>query len=297
MNDRPEVELDRAPDLRRLYARGVADTVGALGRSVTVTEGDLPDEALVLRGVWADVDRLTAYQRLVDEPVSDALPAGFVHVLTFPIAIALMVRADFPLPLIGMVHLANRVTQHRVITADEPLDLEVHATGLRQHRAGVSVDLVARARVHDGVVWQGASTYLAKGARMAGAGAGELADERSAFVAPVPTGQWRFDADAGRRYAAVSGDRNPMHTSRLAARAFGFPGRIAHGMYTAARALAAVGSSRGAAFDWAVEFARPVLLPSSVTVRVAPDDDGFVLAAWDARSGKPHLTGAVRPTP
>ena len=89
---------------------------------------------------------------------------------------------------------------------------------------------------------------------------------------PEATASWRLTPRTARRYAAVSGDRNPIHMSALSAKPFGFPRAIAHGMYTAARALAAVGAARGPAFNWQVDFAKPVLLPSTVAVRVAPED-------------------------
>ena len=135
------------------------------------------------------------------------------------------------------------------------------------------------------------STYLARGLFLLGEGA---ADDRTPFEPPTPTGRWTLAADAGRRYAAVSGDRNPIHVSSLAAKAFGFPRAIAHGMFTASLALATVGAARGDAFDWSVTFAKPVLLPSTVNVRVAPSGSGFSLAAW---SSVPHLTGSVTPLP
>ena len=71
----------------------------------------------------------------------------------------------------------------------------------------------------------------------------------------------------------MSGDRNPIHTSALGAKAFGFPRAIAHGMYTAARALAEAGPRRGDAYDWTVSFAKPVLLPSTVDVALRPAGD------------------------
>ena len=51
--------------------------------------------------------------------------------------------------------------------------------------------------------------------------------------------EWRLPGDLGRRYAAVSGDRNPIHLYALTAKAFGFPRQIAHGMWSKARCLAA----------------------------------------------------------
>jgi acyl dehydratase len=319
VGDRRVVTLPAVPALGGLYAKALAGgATGAVGRRLGRGSTALPDVAYEVAGVRADAARLTAYQHLVGESASDALPAGFVHVLTFPLAVAVMTTPGFPFPLVGAVHVANRVEQHRAAQLDEPLTLRAWAQGLRSHRAGTQAELVTTATDADGVrVWTGVSTYLAKGVHLpdpavgasgpagddgsAGAagregGAAGPADEgRVPFVAPVPTGCWRLPADEGRRYAAVSGDRNPIHVSSLAAKGFGFPRAIAHGMDTAARALAAVGAARGPAFVWTAEFAKPVLLPGSPAVRVAPDGDGFAYAVWDARSGKPHLTGAVTP--
>ena len=61
-----------------------------------------------------------------------------------------------------------------------------------------------------------------------------------AFEAITPTAQWRLPADLGRQYRRVSGDPNPIHTHRLAARAFGFDRPIIQGMWTHARLLAAL---------------------------------------------------------
>ncbi|NMM29612.1 MAG: hypothetical protein HHJ10_00815 [Cellulomonas sp.] len=309
-----EVVLPGVPGLGGLYVRGFAASarLTAAGR-VGHAPRTLPDVAYLAAGVRADADHLTAYQHLLGESASDVLPAGFVHVLAFPVATALMVRPDFPLPLVGMVHLANHVTQLRPVPLGDALDVRAFSQNLAPHRLGTQVELVTEVRVagadHDlsagPVAWRGVSTYLAKGVRLGSgrvADADADADERAPFVPPVPTGQWRLAADTGRRYAAVSGDRNPIHLSPLTAKALGFPRAIAHGMYTASRALAVVGAARGDAFTWTVEFATPVLLPGTVTVRVAPDaqpsaHDGipYAFAGWNARSGKPHLTGTVRP--
>ncbi|MGN8244696.1 MaoC/PaaZ C-terminal domain-containing protein [Cellulomonas soli] len=288
------VELPGVPGLGGTYARGLA-TGGrlALARRTGSAPTTLADVRYVARGVRADADHLTAYQHLLGESGSDALPAGFVHVLAFPVAIALMARTDFPLPLLGVVHLSNRIEQHRPLLLGETFDLHAHAEGLRPHRAGTQVDLVTEAHADGAVVWRGVSTYLAKGVRLAGRAPDE--PPREPFEPPVPTGQWRLDGDTGLRYAAVSGDVNPIHTSTLGAKALGFPRRIAHGMYTAARALADIGAARGDAFVWTVTFDKPVLLPGTIAVRVAREGDGFTFVGWHPRSGKPHLRGAVTP--
>ncbi|MDM7854610.1 MaoC/PaaZ C-terminal domain-containing protein [Cellulomonas alba] len=299
LGDRRVVTLPAVPALGGLYVKGLAGVAtSVVGRRLGRGSGALPDVAYEVAGVRADAARLTAYQHLVGESASDALPAGFVHVLAFPLAVAVMTTPGFPFPLVGAVHVANRVEQHREARLDEPLTLRAWSQGLRSHRAGTQAELVVTASDADGErVWTGVSTYLAKGVHLTDrpGPADDPAEERTPFVAPVPTGRWQLPADEGRLYAAVSGDRNPIHVSSLAAKGFGFPRAIAHGMDTAARALAAVGAAHGPAFVWTAEFARPVLLPGSPAVRVARDVDGFAYAVWDARSGKPHLTGTVRP--
>src|SRR5207253_10898170 len=79
-----------------------------------------------------------------------------------------------------------------------------------------------------------------------------------------PTAIWRVPASTGRRYAAVSGDVNPIHLNPLAARLFGFRRAIAHGMWLKARCVAALEGRLPDALTAIVEFKSPLLLPSTV---------------------------------
>lgn len=330
------VELPAVPSLGPLYARALAGTARrAVGRRAGDRAGALPEVAYAVHGVAVDTARLAAYQALMGLRAADRLPAGFVHTLAFPLHLALMVRDDFPLAPAGMVHVSNRVTQHHPLFRDDRLDVQVRADGLRPHRSGTQLDLVAEVRRAGAaeVAWEGVSTYLARGARLAGPlgsvppddapddaasdtdlaadeapGPRRTADERPpgdpapdadapAWHPPVPTGSWRLGADTGRRYAEVSGDRNPVHLSRLTARLFGFRRPIAHGMYTAGRALADVGPAAGHTFVWTAEFTKPLLLPATVAVSVAASDDGYAYTVWRQGAGRPYLTGEVRPLP
>src|SRR5699024_845465 len=120
-------------------------------------------------------------------------------------------------------------------------------------------------------------------------------------------------ADTGRRYAEVSGDRNPIHMGSVPAKLFGFKRAIAHGMYTAARALSAAGTGGAEAFTWDVTFGKPVLLPGRVAFAVRPAEGetgaaggaaadggsgatgGVEYLGWNARSGARHFSGSVTP--
>ena len=73
--------------------------------------------------------------------------------------------------------------------------------------------------------------------------------------------QWRLPGDLGRRYAGVSGDRNPIHLHDVPAKLLGFPRTIAHGMWTKARCLAALENRLPEAFAVEARFRRPVRCP------------------------------------
>src|SRR5690348_13401046 len=122
----------------------------------------LPETTLVLRGIRSEVERLAAYTRVCGYRLGTALPPTWPHVLAFPLAMKLMSGKDFPFPVIGVVHVANRIEQLRPIALDEPLDLAVHAADLRPHERGQQYDVLATAAVDGEVVWRSVSTYLRK---------------------------------------------------------------------------------------------------------------------------------------
>ena len=272
--------LTESPSLAPLFAKAALTQRGR--------RGDLPDTALRREGVVVDRDHLLGYERVCGFGGSDVLPHTYPHVLGFPLQVALMADRSFPLPLPGLVHLENQITVHRRLTADDRLDLTVHAEALRRHPKGQLVDLVTEVDVDGERVWEGRSTYLRRGRPNPDAERGEpappLPDGPPAGIVRVPEGQ-------GRAYAAVSGDVNPIHLHALTAKAMGFPRAIAHGMWTAARTLAALGPSTTGPSASHVWFAKPVLLPSTVELVVA--DPGTVTVAGLRSAKEPpttHLT-------
>lgn len=100
--------------------------------------------------------------------------------------------------------------------------------------------------------------------------------------------------DIGRRYAAVAGDVNPIHLHPLGAKALGFPTTIAHGMWSASHALAALAHRLPDGFTYTVEFKKPILIPSSVNFVAQQRDSSWDLALTNARKGTVHMTGSIR---
>jgi acyl dehydratase len=275
-------DLTSAPSLLPLY--GKAAVTGPLHR------GDsLPDSGYTLADQTIDAAHLAAFQRVCGVPVADGLPPTYLHVLAFPLSVALMSERAFPFPLVGLVHVANSITLARAVRADETVSFAVRAADLRPHPAGRQFDLLAEASVDGEVVWSGRSTYLRRGKSRDGSAKPAKKPEPQAGAVSLV----RVPGDIGRRYGAVSGDRNPIHLHSLSAKAFGFPSAIAHGMWLQARTLATLEGRLPDAYTVDVAFKLPVLLPSTVAIAAGKTDDGWTLDVRNARSGKPHLAGAV----
>ncbi|KND39766.1 MaoC family dehydratase [Streptomyces acidiscabies] len=255
-------------------------------------DAEFTRERVVVPGLRIDLARLSAYERVCGFATGDdSLPVTYPHVLGFPLAMRLMSARSFPLPLLGLVHTSIEISRYGTLAATGVYELGVHVEELAPHRRGTEATVVTELRRGGEVVWESRSTYLARSRTKGGSGKGV---DASSETRPLPVlDEWRLAGDVGRRYAAASGDRNPIHLYAFTARLFGFPRAIAHGMWTAARCLAAHGTPP--AVRVRAEFRAPVLLPSAVVF--ASDGGRFELRerARDGEVGRVHVSGRVDP--
>lgn len=263
----------------------------------------LPTDRLTLPAAPAAPGPLAAYRRICGFPAPESgpLPLTYPHVLAFPLAMRLMTARRFPLPVVGLVHTWIEIVARRPVQPDESLELTLYAEELTPHRRGTEVTMVTEARVAGALVWESRSGYLSRHATNA-TGSTREADGSPTLPAVA---EWRLPGDLGRRYGAVSGDRNPIHLHPLTARLFGFPRAIAHGMWTVARCLAEADGQPGEIRSVRADFRAPVLLPATVTYAADPAGNAFALRSESSSgrgsgtgsgSGRVHLTGTVTRT-
>lgn len=235
---------------------------------------------------------LARYRQVCGIAASAYLPAAYPHILAFPLQMQLLTDARFPLPLLGLVHVQNRVRVLRPLGGLGPFTVSVEVGALQPHSKGGVFSLITRLEDQLGLLWEGESRMLCRGLSVPGVAVNPAAPT------PLPlseVAQWRAAADIGRRYARVAGDFNPIHLCAATAKLFGFPRAIAHGFWNKARTLAELQQHLpNAGYELSVRFQQPLLLPGAVTLQAsAPGPNGQL--SLQGQDGAVHMSGHWQP--
>jgi acyl dehydratase len=295
--------LDSSPSILPLYARAALPMIpgASLLPFVPGGGGEIPEGLdLELAGVTAKPEDVAAYAKVCGFALCDALPPTYPHMLAFPLHMAVMSNGSFPFGAVGLVHVENSISQKRPIGIGEEMTIRVRPTQLQPHPKGKTFSLETEVLVDGKVVWESVSTMLRRGKGDPDAVVpgmrGQLRPDFESLPGDAPaSAEWKLPGDLGRRYAGVSGDRNPIHMHSLTAKPLGFPGAIAHGMWSKARALAQLESKLPDSFEAEVRFRKPILLPARVEFASRDQEEEILFAVRDAKKGTPHLDGRVRP--
>lgn len=284
------IELESVPSSLSLYMRALFAR-----KAMPVPEEARELARVTLSRVCPEQEPLDAYRAVCGFPAGDHLPATYPFVLAAPLHLALLVSDEFPFPVMGIVHVENEITQYRRIRQGELLDIECSLHGPRLVAKGLEFDLLTNVYVDGELLWSCVSTLLRRGRH---GNKGQKVHRKSRKVGnfvPENLLDWQVPGDTGRRYAGVSGDRNPIHLSALTAKLFGFPRAIAHGMWTKAHCLAAVDHLLPeGAFKVSVAFKLPVFLPASVQFQYRATGECIEFVVKDCNGKKPHLAGIAQ---
>jgi len=253
----------------------------------------LPTRAL-RREARLEAGAVADYARLCGFAPEQGVPLIWPHILAFPLQMRIMLATDFPFPVLGLVHVHNRIRQRARLNIDDRLTLTVRAGRLLAHDKGQAFSLETVVERDGQPVWDGESVYLRPGRP----GRGDPAPVLSGTEAGRLVEDWSAPADLGRRYARVSGDANPIHTSAIGARLFGFRRAIAHGMWTKARAVAALSPPHPLErAEVETAFRAPLFLPGQAGLYAGPPADMRDFEVRDAEGARVHLRGRLTLSP
>ncbi len=291
MSEPHRLVYDRTPSMGLGYLRAL--TTG--GR--TLPEGGTIDgiQATAWK-IQPDTRQIATYRKVCKIPDSPHLPLSYPHALAVPLQMAVITSSHFPLPTLGLVHVAQSITRHRHIAPDETLRMHVLVEGHRKARRGVEFDLLTRLESGGEVVWEAVTTCLSR-QKGADGGAPKTRGE------PPPPGEdpdrirsvlWRVPADMGRSYGRVAGDLNPIHLWPITAKLFGFKRAIVHGMWSLARVLGELDDLATAErCHVEVRFRTPIMLPAKVLFGAGAGERGTDFSIHSADGQRLHLSGTI----
>jgi len=285
------IKLSEPPKTGSLYLKAA---LGAVPLPVfsAARSSRIPDRAVELSGFTVDAGNLAAYCHATGLRFGDSLPVTYPFALAFPTVMQLLTARDFPFPAVGSVHVENVIERRREISVSEPLDIRTHVENLHEHPKGLVVDAITEISVGRELVWRQTSSFMHQ--QRTSLSGGPKPEPKPEEAPPPPLRTLRVDQAQIHRYAAASGDRNPIHMSSLSAKAFGFPRAIAHGMWSAAAILGTIEGRVPAAATYSVKFGKPILLPSTINVYADRVSGGWDLSLKHPKKGYPYLTAALR---
>lgn len=280
---------------RGVQARGRAPAWELSGprRKVAVERADIAVEPARVQAYAAVTggDAIAAFRG-----VSAAAPPFFPALWEAGLALEMFAGLDTPLPLGAIVHVSTDVVWARPLRCGQPVRCRVELERVDRARRGLRLTVLARNWMGAGqLCCQSTSVFMLR-MRAApdgpGAGGGGPEPRRDHAEAPADgwaeLARWDLPGGAGRRYARVSGDYNPIHLWPWTARPFGYRAPILHGYATAARAAHALiqhrlGGDAAALRRMRIAFRAPLPLPSTAVLQAsdAAADRWFRVAAPD----------------
>lgn len=264
-------------------------------RQPLLAPADSQPPSLLMRAERVRINggHLRRYRDICGIADNGVLPHAYLHVLAMPLHMRVFTHADFPVKVLGLVHLRNIIRQFQPIPADSVLDLSVAYDSLRETGSGQEYDLITRCEVAGKLVWEEVSTMLARRITPGKRPSIERANRDAARVVEEHT--IATAANTGRRYAFVSGDFNPIHLFDRTAQAFQFKQAVAHGMWSLARCAGlAQHTFTAAPIELDAQFKLPIYLPSEFLFRNQRSDAGAELSLTTLKGDRLHLAVKAR---
>ena len=286
-----------APSVWSIYAKVM------LARKPTLLPAGHALGRIAARLEPAQIERsmLRKYHELTGSAAGDALPIAFPHVLAGPLHLALLASERFPVRLLGLVHIRNRIRLLQPLNLNSIGSLQVAIEGHVETPRGQEFTLTTEWLDERGeALWLEECVFLARRrqprADSGTANKAEVANAvQSAELTGLRTTSFRAPAGLGRSYGLLSGDLNPIHLTDVSAKLFGFRSAIAHGMWTLARVATDLDPAvLQAPCELAVAFKLPVFMPAWLVLERWDESGATQFRLRDAAGEKTHLTGSLR---
>ncbi|MFT7683045.1 MAG: hypothetical protein ACI935_002531 [Moritella dasanensis] len=313
--------LRKQPFIASLYIKAVLNTLIKTMTNTWSTQA--LTQQYCVSGQTIERRNLQRYIKFCKFSNSDYVPVTYPFVIAFPLLMRLMTSAHFPIPILGLIHYKNSITQHAPILKNAILTIICSASNDNTTVKGRFIETQMDIFVDGQLVWACTSTFLQKSRQSeankhsqsaeASSGNNVLGPDNNVLRPDNnvlrPDNNVLLDAQGMQtvssfeyhrlhalKYAYISGDTNPIHLHSIPAKLMGFRSTIMHGMFAKAHVLAqleAVIDIQHISIE--VQFKSAIFLPTQVCLNVAlsPKNNTFSLTNSNKRVS--HLSGVIYP--
>lgn len=218
-------------------------------------------------------------------------PPLFVSRVFMVVAEGILLHPRLKLNVLKMVHAEQSIEFIKPLTVGMKIVPKARIAAVREASSGEMVDVEIECLHQGEVAVKGVATMFVRGKKRKGSGSKDAgAVDEPAFEA-VDT--FTVTRDQPAKYAAASGDYNPIHRKMLAAKLAGFKAPIAHGLcvlaMTAAHLVKLYGDDDPTRLKrLAVRFSKPVFPGEELTLKAALVE-GVYKFVLENPKGKPVL--------
>jgi hypothetical protein len=201
---------------------------------------------------------------------------------------------NFPLKVLGGVHLRNHVIQRQALFLQQRYDAALFFTDARRRPQGLEVDFKTEIRQGSMIVWESVTTFLFRRKFKVE----DIENSRATLLQnlsdPWDKASFPVPMLTGKQFGWITKDINPIHMSRYLAKAFGFERDLCHGMWALSRSLPLLGG-----VDWQkplrndVSFKGPLYMERDVTLKVSRGTPGL-FELYSAGNERPCVLGSLK---
>ncbi|MGJ8681351.1 MaoC/PaaZ C-terminal domain-containing protein [Paraglaciecola sp.] len=259
-------QLAKLPNLKVLMLQAL------FKRDLKQSSPVLPANELWIENLRLNADSIALFHQVVEwHGASSVLHPCFMHTMAFPIHMKLLLKADFPFSLLGLVHIENTIHQYRPLKDPEQFKLVCRLGELTLHKKGWLFSVITECFCGTELVWKSTSINLSRAKHNLPVENKTNSSDANFTTTPTKL-NWDFSEDLGRRYAEASGDYNPIHLRKWSAKLFGFKQQIAHGMFTKSRCISELQNLEPQSFykefEVTARFKQPLFIPTKARLSI-----------------------------
>ena len=262
----------------------------------------LPELTLKVSDFVINTEQFNQYLESFGFNENDKIPAPFFYLATQTSQLFLLTQSRFPLSPAGLVHLGVCFKQYKALLTKDWKNSQssnyifMSIVNQRHSKKGLVFDIETELYDQNQTPYlKITNTYLARAIRVnSHEGLPVLCnlnpDDLSSSTLPITS--IALNQHAGKRYARLSGDYNPIHLSRFTAKLFGFKRPIIHGIFLVSKAYAQLyNQSNPPPLKGVFQFKSPFYLPGQGQLSIhTQGQQSLVLVSSNNQS---HLHGKI----